>query len=288
MSVRPPNPGRHPALWLAGLIVFIGIGGLFVLFQAPRESPAGPSPEAAAGERQGPGRLAARLTIRRGGDDGPHALVLRLYDALARQRATIARGGAGRAWAGTLDDAAGAPASIAGPSIDAWQAALTLEVVNADGTASAVGGGALTLVRVPDGPTLDLAGGESLTLLMELAPRALPPAGTALRVRVTLPEVEALTAPVEVPEAPGEGLASAAASARAAETLGRWDLVRTQADALITAAPDDEAGYYYRGVALEALGDTAGARAAYLQALERVGEATEPPVAITARLARLQ
>ncbi|MGE3190626.1 MAG: hypothetical protein AB7N90_13155 [Vicinamibacterales bacterium] len=281
------------ALWLCGALVILALAGAAVVLRGPTAAPDGGAQQAgdaAPTEPAGPAGLSARLTFVPAGPGDDHALVVRLYDPRARLRETVRQAAdAGRPWNGAIDDAAAAAPAVTAPPmpLEAWQAAISVETITPDGTATLLPANVVTVVRAPEA-ALDFGAGNSEQVVIALSAGALPAPGTLVRVRFATAPFEAATTPAPVPAPPAAGTAGLTASARAAELLGRPDVVAARADALIAAAADAASGYYYRGVALEAQGDRAGAIAAYEAALARTPEGPEPPIGITARLARLR
>lgn len=209
--------------------------------------------------------LMARLAIETGAPGDEALGIVSLFDARLRNRITTE----------------GALVTFSRAQLDAG---VRVEVEQPDGAAAA--GPPVSVVRAPGEGPLRMEASTTLEVWVTMA--TLPPAGQ--RVRVSLPvsgrtiATDWLTMPA-LPTTPADQLA---ARARIQQMRGGETLAAT-ADALVAQAPDDARGYYYRGLALEARGDRAGAIAAYEAALQRTpNNRREPPSALYRRLARLR
>jgi hypothetical protein len=203
------------------------------------------------------GALAARLELGieaySAGPDDEMVVVVRLFDADARQAEAIrtATGGRWKGGAGTLSTA-----PVALPAGWAEQ---------------------VQLLRGADSQLVDIRGrligpGDAVRLVVA----ALPP-GTMLTANLTAAEPNVRSSVIEVDQAPSTRLDAAVARARIAEVLERWDALAAIASELVGLNDRSPWGHYYQGVVAGARGDDAGERAAFQRALNRIEPGAEMP-----------
>lgn len=283
---------RTRTLVLAAVVLAIAGTALVLWLQrAPARTPGNQTasaPDAAAPSPAMPPSLAARLTLVAGATGDDAALVIRMYNARARQAAIIRDATAGgRPWTGTPISGADAPMTVRVDQQE-WIRRTLVEHVDDDGTATPVGAGALTIVDAPDTEELTFDAASTYEVVMALAAGAVPPPDTRLRATLDLGSERVTTNRATVPAAPPTGsIESLVRRAVAAQALGRYQTVADVGAALVQAAPDDARGYWYRGIALEAADDREGALAAYRAAAGRIERGQEPPAGLFARIARL-
>jgi hypothetical protein len=277
--------GTGPVRWAAAALVFAALA-VMVAWLGRRDGTAptpGGQPQPAA-----PLTLALRLTLVTGTPDEDAAAVIRLYSARARLARTVQdAAAAGRPWNGTIAGGSAAPAQVRLGSVD-WRAILALELVDESGVATRAQDGALSVISAPEG-SLTFGAADTHTVILAIRSAALPPPGGRLRVRLAHAAANGVSNTATTAAAPADQVALFTGSARAAELLRRFDLVSRRAAELVAAAPASPVGYWYRGVALEATGDKAGALDAYQAAADRIAPGgQEPPVGLDLRMARLR
>jgi len=248
---------------IIGLVAAIGAGWWFTRSQPT--TPAPPSNSSAPATEAPPFALSGRLLLEPAGPGLPTLGIVRLFDARARNGF-----------------------SPGGASVDVSRLAIergvTLEIEQAGGNASQ-GVTPLVVRASQDGPQR-IQADTTIEIWVDLP--TLPTAGSRVRVSLPIGGAAVVTDWVEVPAGPTATLEQLFATARVQRAKGDQALAAT-AEQMITAAPTDARGYYYRGLAREASGDRVGAIAAYEAALQRVPTADqEPPAALYRRLARLR
>jgi tetratricopeptide (TPR) repeat protein len=209
--------------------------------------------------------LMARLAIETGAPGDEALGIVSLFDGRLRNRVTTE----------------GALVTFSQAQLDAG---MRIEIEQPDGAAAA--GPLVSVVRAPAEAPIRME--ASTTLEVWVTMTALPPAGQRIRASVPVSGRTVTTDWVTMPAVPAALADQLAARARIQQMRGTDTLAAT-ADALVAQAPEDARGYYYRGLALEARGDRAGAITAYEAALERTpNNRREPPSALYRRLARLR
>ncbi|MEW5983794.1 MAG: hypothetical protein AB1806_15695 [Acidobacteriota bacterium] len=270
--------------WAAAALVVIVLGGLALwILRRERAAPVPAADQAAASVP-----LGVRLTLVTGAPGEDAAAVVRVYNARARLGQTVQdAAAAGRQWKGTVEGADATPVQVQ-IGVGEWRASLTVERLDAGGAVVPVGVDALTIVAAPEG-VLTFGPADTHTIVLAIRGDTVPPPGGGLRVRLTHAAVNGLSNRAVVGPVPSDRVEQLARSARVAELTRRFDVVAQRATEIITASPTRPVGYWYRGVALEATGDTAGALEAYQAAADRVTPGgQEPPVGLDLRIARLR
>ncbi len=252
---------------LAGVIllavaVAVAVAG-FWWWRHRTVSPAAGTSLSATQPAQSP--LAVRLQISIGAPGDDAVATVRVFNAMARQPESIR---------------AAAPVAA-----DFAAAIFTLETEGAAGAAAAPLPS--RVLRLPQPATMSLDAAATATTVLTVAAAALPLVGARVRARVDLGGNTLVSNWVEVVAA-GAGVADQLAGrARAQLIREALDDVAQTAEALITAAPRDSRGYFYRGLVLERRGDRAGAIAAYRATLDRLSPGDEPPIGLYERIKRL-
>lgn len=244
--------------------------------------------ETAAPAALRPPSLGARLTLVPGARGDDAALIVRVYNARARQAAAIRDATAGgRPWTGSpiLDGDGVVTVRLAEGE---WIERTAVEVLHEGGVTTHIDSTALTIVKAPDTDDLTLDASSTHEVVMALAAVEVPPPGTRLRLTLDIGDERISTNAVTVAAPTAGAAASLVQQARAALALGRYMAVADAAAALVEAAPDDARGYWYRGIALEATDDRDAALVAYRAAASRIEGGQEPPAGLFARIARLE
>lgn len=249
-----------------GVLVVLGAAGVWWW---ARSAPPAPAATSATAQSQPAAALTLRLEVMSAGPDDDAVATVRVYDAGAARRDTLlaTEKAAGREWRGsTRTRILNAPAAT--PPSD-WPTLVTMTVTNASGTAN-----------VPIAPA---TGATSGTATFVLKARA------GDRLTASLPfGGQRVASNVVVIPALADGRARTIAQGRVAEILGRADAMRAAADALLAADANSPWGDYFRGAALEAAGDRAGARSAFERALTHSAKSSEPPMGLMLRIERLK
>ena len=278
-----------PYGWIAVGVALVAlfVTALFVMWPG---GPAGNAPQDAQNTAQAapPVRLGVRLTLVTEAVGEDAAAVVRLYNARARLDEAVRDATApGREWRGTIDgDGARAVELQMGP--DSWRSVLSVERLDEQERAAPLPGDAISIVSAPEG-SLAFTRADTHSVTLALRGDAVPPPGGRLRVRVTHADVSGESNTVVVAVPPAAGVELLTRRARVAELLRRVDRLAATADEIVAASPTNPLGYWYRGVALESRGDTAGALEAYQAASARITPGgQEPPIGLDLRIARLR
>jgi len=244
--------------------------------------------ETAAPSALRPPSLGARLTLVTGAPGDDAALIMRVYNARARQAAVIREATAGgRPWTGSpiLDGDLVVTVRLGRGE---WIERTAVEVLHEGGVPTRIDSTALTIVEAPDTDDLTLDASSTYEVVMALAAADVPSPGTRLHLTLDIGDERVTTNGVTVVAPTAGAAAPLVQRARAALALGRYMAVADAATALVEAAPDDARGYWYRGIALEATDDRDAALVAYRAAASRIEGGQEPPAGLFARIARLE
>jgi len=206
--------------------------------------------------------LAARLLLYAGAPGDETFGVIRIYDARMRNGLSTT----------------GATVLLSRAAIEST---LRPETQGAAGT---LPGPAVTIVQSPGETPVHFTAATTEEIWITI--RDLRPADP-LRVSMTIGGATITTNWTE-PPAPATSRVEGLAARARVQSIRALPALLDTGDQLVAAAPNDWRGHYYRGLALETRGDVSGAVAALQNALERVKEGSEPPLAITERLARLR
>jgi tetratricopeptide (TPR) repeat protein len=150
------------------------------------------------------------------------------------------------------------------------------------------------IVTAPKTTSLQIQPGNFHQLSCVVEAASAPPPGAIVTATVKLGDVSVTSAPLTVPPPPADEREAKLNGIAAALAVGDAASVLAVADRWIAAEPNRHEGYWCRGQALEAKGDTAGALAAYRAALERypkpadIGSGWEPPTRLWRKLAALE
>ena len=269
---------KRAATLVAAVLILAAAGWLALRPRGPRVSPQ------SAGEARPRAPIDVGVAVIYPEAGGPAVVAVTLVNHVARQAAA-----ANTALDAAADDSPRRPVETI--AFDLEPAAWTSAVRFAGGPgAPAIDAAHVRVVRGPSASRHVVAGDQPLRLLFTIGSDGVAALGGRLMAAVSIGEWHAESSVIAL-AAPADSAARLALRGKAAQAVGDIEGMLAAGDALVSAAPANAWGHWYRGLALEARNDRAGALAAYEAAAARlppVAEMPEPPVDLFRRIAALR